>query len=146
MAARQAVLDRSKATGQRQRAAHTIGESAVAAAAAAESAAMPAGWRPSRFFGAWKREVDKTAGFDVYWSTMGHYEILTPKAKKRIVGTILRTTIASEAYDSDDFYEGVIASHNDYEAMQAYAAAYVDAFWQYYWTGHHNVTRTAGVE
>ena len=64
---------------------------------------------------------------------MGHYEILTPKAKKRIVGTILRTTIASEAYDSDDFYEGVIASHNDYEAMQAYAAAYVDAFWEYFW-------------
>ena len=145
MATTQLALGRRGATGQRQRAAHTIGESSVVAAAVAEAATMPAGWKPSRFFGAWKMEVNKKAGFDVYWSTMGHYEILTPKAKGRIIKTILRTTIASKAYDSDDFYEGVLASHDDYEAMQAYAAAFVDAFWQYYWTGRHNVTRTAGV-
>ena len=63
---------------------------------------------------------------------MGHYRIITPDIRKRIVDTILRTTIIT-AYDSDDFYEGVLASHNDYEAMQAYAAAYVDAFWEYFW-------------
>lgn len=46
------------------------------------------------------------------------------------VDSILRTTIASKAYDSDDFYEGVRASHNDYGTMQAYATAFVDAFWR----------------
>ena len=64
---------------------------------------------------------------------MGHYEALTPKARMRVIKTILRITIASEAYDSDDFYEGVLASHNDYGAMQAYVAAFVDAFWGDYW-------------
>ena len=132
MAARQAALGRSEAEGQRQRAAHTIGESTAAAAAAAESAAMPAGWKPSRYFEVWKKEATKTAGFDVYWSSMGHYRIITPDIRKRIVDTILRTTIMT-AYESDDFYEGVLASHNDYGAMQAYAAAFVDAFWGYFW-------------
>ena len=135
MATRQAVLGRSKAAGQRQRAAHTIDESTAAAAAAADAAAMPAGWAPSRFFGTWKKEVCKTAGFDVYWSSMGHYRVITPEIRGRIVDTILRTTIM-EGYKSDDFYEGVLASHGDYAAMQAYAAAFVDAFWKYFWTGH----------
>ena len=134
MAARQAVLGRSKAVGQRQRAAHTIDESTVAAAAAAGAAPMPAGWAPSRFFGAWKKEVARTAGFDVYWSSMGHYRVITPEIRGRIVDTILRTTIMA-GYKSDDFYEGVLASHDDYAAMQAYAAAFVDAFWGYFWEG-----------
>ena len=142
MAARQAVLGRGKAAGQRQRAAHTIDESTVAAAAAAEAAPMPSGWTPSRFFGAWKKEVAKTAGFDVYWSSMGHYRVITPEIRGRIVDTILRTTIM-EGYNSDDFYEGVLASHDDYDAMQAYAAAFVDAFWCDFWAGHRN-TRTGG--
>ena len=144
MAARQAVLGGSKTEGTRHRAAHTIAESAGAAAAAAEAATMPAGWRPSRFFGAWKKEVDETAGFEVYWSSMGHYRALTPKVKKKIIKTILRITIASGAYDSDDFYEGVIASHNDYEAMQAYAAAFVDAFWDDFWAGHRDARAGGG--
>ena len=109
MAARQATLGRSEAAGQRQRAAHTIGESTAAATAAAESAAMPAGWEPSRFFEEWKGEIAKRSGTMVYWSTMGHYEALTPKARMRVIKTILRITIASNAYESDDFYEGVLA-------------------------------------
>ena len=134
MAARQAVLGKYQTGGKRRRVHHTLAESAKAAAAAAAAAPMPAGWTPSRFFGAWRKEVDETAGFEVYWSSMGHYRALTPKVKKKIIKTILRITIASEAYDSDDFYEGVLASHNDYEAMQAYTAAFVDAFWKCFWT------------
>lgn len=64
---------------------------------------------------------------------MGHYRVLAPDDRQHVIDSILRTTIASKAYDSDDFYEGVIASHNDYGAMQAYAAAFVDAFWEYFW-------------
>ena len=143
MAARQAVLGRSKAGGTRQRAAHTIDESTAAAAAAAEAAAMPEGWKPTRFFGTWKKEVAKTAGFDVYWSSMGHYRVITPEIRGRIVDTILRTTIM-EGYKSDDFYEGVLASHDDYEAMQAYVAAFVDAFWDDFWAGHRNALTGGG--
>lgn len=135
MAARQAVLGRSKAVGQRQRAAHTIDESTVAAAAAAGAAPMPAGWMPSRFFGAWKKEVAKRSGFELFWSHMGYYKGFTPDARKRAIDSVLRAT-TTPAYKSDDFYEGVIASHNDYAAMQAYAAAFVDAFWDDFWKGH----------
>ena len=38
-----------------------------------------------------------------------------------------------EGYRSGDFYEGVLASHRDYAAMQAYAAALVGAFWDGFW-------------
>ena len=143
MAARQAVLGRSKAGRKRRRATPTVAESTAVAVAAADAAAMPAGWKPSRFFGAWKKEVAETAGFKLYWLSMGHYMILTPVDRKYVIDKILRITIASGAYESDDFYEGVIASHNDYEAMQAYVAAFVDAFWDDFWAGHRN-TRTSG--
>ena len=135
MAARQAVLDRKKAGNKaRRRADPTVSESAAVAIAAADAAAMPAGWKPSRFFGAWKKEVAETAGMDLVWSNMGHYAGFTPESLVEAVDSILRTTIASKAYDSDDFYEGVRASHNDYSAMQAYATAFVDAFWRDFWT------------
>ena len=134
MAARRAVLGRKKAGTRARRAHPTVAESAVVGIAAADAAAMPAGWTPSRFFGAWKKEVAKTAGFDLVWSDMGHYAGFTPESLEEAVDSVLRTTIASKAYDSDDFYEGVLASHNDYDAMQAYAAAFVDAFWRDFWT------------
>ena len=75
MAARQAVLGRSKAGRKRRRAAPTVSESTSVAVAAADAAAMPAGWTPSRFFGAWKKEVAETAGYKLYWLSMGHYMI-----------------------------------------------------------------------
>lgn len=134
MAAGRAVLYRKKAGTKVRRAHPTVAESAAVAMAAADAAAMPAGWTPSRFFGAWKKEVAKTAGFDLVWSDMGHYAGFTPESLDEAVDSVLRTTIASKAYDSDDFYEGVLASHNDYGAMQSYAAAFVDAFWRDFWT------------
>ena len=143
MAARQAVLGRSKAAGQRRRAAHTIAESSVVAVAAAEATAMPAGWAPSRFFGAWKKEVAKRSGFELFWSHMGYYKGFTPDARKRAIDSVLRAT-TTPAYKSDDFYEGVIASHNDYAAMQAYAAAFVDAFWDDFWARHRENRPEAG--
>ena len=136
MAARQEVLGRGGAGVEGRRAVPTITESAIVGIAAADAVAMPAGWRPSRFFGEWKREVARTAGFDLFWDNMGHYKGFTPEARKAAIDSILRTTIMSKAYDSEDFYEGVLASHNDYGAMQAYAAAFVDAFWRDFWTGH----------
>lgn len=135
MAARQSVLGGSKAAGQGRRATHTIAESAAVAAAAAESAAMPAGWKPSRFFGAWKKEVAKRSGFGLFWDNMGYYRGFTPDARKEAIDSVLRTTIM-RGYKSDDFYEGVLASHNDYEAMQSHAAAFVDAFWKDFWADH----------
>ena len=132
MAAQQAAIGGKQGGAQERRVAHTIGESMAAAAAVAEAAAMPAGWRPSRFFGAWKKVAARAAGSEVYWFTLGHYKILTPDARERIVDGILRTSIM-RGYRSDDFYEGVLASHGDYAAMQAYAAALVGAFWDDFW-------------
>ena len=128
MAARQAVLGRGRAGGGGRRAARTVAESTAAAVAAP----MPPGWTPSRFFGTWKKEVAETAGFKLYWLNMGYYMILAPDDRKRVIDRILRTTIM-DGYESDDFYEGVLASHGDYAAMQAYAAAFVDAFWADFW-------------
>ena len=133
MDARQAVPGGSGEAAKGRRTLPIVAESAAAAAAAAESAAMPAGWEPSRFFEAWKREVADMAGYKLCWLNMGHYRVLAPDDRQHVIDRILRTTIASKAYDSDDFCEGVIASHNDYEAMQAYAAAFVDAFWADFW-------------
>ena len=134
MADKQAVLRRKEGEKKGRRAYPTVVESAVVGIAAADAAAMPAGWEPSRFFEAWKKEVGKTAGMNLVWSNMGHYAGFTPDSLVEAVDSVLRTTIASKAYDSDDFYEGVRASHNDYGAMQAYATAFVDAFWRDFWT------------
>ena len=133
MAAWQAVLGGGGKTAKGRRALPTVAESAAVAEAVAEAAAMPAGWKPSRFFGAWKKEVADMAGYKLYWLYMGHCRVLAPDDRQHVIDSILRTTIASKAYDSDDFCEGVLASHNDYGAMQAYAAAFVDAFWADFW-------------
>ena len=96
MAARQAVLGRKK-VGTRARRAHpTVAESAAVAMAAADAAAMPAGWTPSRFFGAWKKEVAKTSGFDLVWSNMGHYAGFTPESLEEAVDSVLRTTVSDD--------------------------------------------------
>ena len=136
MAARQAVLGRHDAGKKKQRARPTVEESMAVSVAAANAAAMPAGWKPSRFFEAWKKKAAETAGNEICWFTMGHYMILTPNKKKYLINKISRITIASDAYDSDDFYEGVHASHNDYDAIQLYLAAFVDAFWKDFWAGY----------
>ena len=125
-----------------RRAAHTVAESAVVGIAAAEAAAMPDDWTPTRFFGAWKNEVAKRSGFELFWDNTGHCEGFTPEARREAIDSILRTTIM-RGYKSDDFYEGVLALHNDYAAMQAYAAAFVDAFWGDFWAGRRNA-RTGG--
>lgn len=134
MAAWQAVLGGSGEAAKGRRALPTVAESAAVAEAVAEAAAMPAGWKPSRFFEAWKRRVVNMAGFKIYWLNMGHYRILAPDDRQHVIDSILRTTIM-HAYKSSDFYKGVLASHNDYEAMQSYAAAFVDAFWADFWEG-----------
>ena len=143
MAAQQAALDGSKEGTRGQRASHTIAESSAVAVAAAESAAMPAGWRPSRFFASWKKEVAMRSGFDLFWDNMGYYEGFTPDARREAIGSVLRTTMVS-AYESDDFYEGVLASHGDYAAMWAYATAFVDAFWDDFWAGHREGRQDGG--
>ena len=135
MAARQAVLDGSKEGTRGRRASHTVAESSAVAVGAAESAAMPSGWRPSRFFASWKKEVAKRSGFELFWDNMGYYEGFTPDARREAIDSVLRTTIM-QGYRSDDFYEGVLASHGDYAAMWAYATAFVDAFWDDFWAGH----------
>ena len=145
MAAQQAVLGRKEGAKKASRADPTVAESAAVGIAAADAAAMPAGWTPSRFFGAWKKEVAETAGMDLVWGNMGHYAGFTPDSLVEAVDLILRTTIASKAYDSDDFYEGVRASHNDYGAMQAYATAFVDAFWRDFWTEYRKKYPEPGI-
>ena len=136
MAARQAVLGRHDAGKKKRRALPTVEESTAVSVAAADAAAMPAGWKPSRFFEAWKKKVAETAGGQICWFTMGHYMILTPDDRRYIIDKISRITIASGVYRTDDFYEGVYASHNDYGAMQLYLAVFVDTFWKDFWAGY----------
>lgn len=143
MAARQAVLGGIKAGDKGRRRPHTIAESAVVGVAAAEAAAMPEGWTPSPRFDAWKREVSGTAGINLFWDNIRYYKGFTPDARKEAIDSILRTTIMP-AYESDNFYEGVLASHDDYAAMQAYAAAFLDAFWEDFWAEHQAADREAG--
>ena len=144
MAAQQAAIGRKGEGEKERRVVHTVAESTAAGTAAADAAAMPAGWRPTRFFGKWKKLAARAAGFEVYWSTMGYYKILTPDTRKRIVDMVIRTTIM-KGYACDDFYKGVIASHSDYEAMQAYVGAFVDAFWADFWAQHDgDASLTAG--
>ena len=132
MASQQAAIE-GKVEGQKERrVVHTVAESTAAGTAAADAAAMPAGWRPTQFFGKWKKLAAEEAEFEVRRFTMGRYQVLTPDIRKRIVDMIIRTTIM-KGYACDDFYKGVLASHNDYEAMQAYVGAFVDAFWAYFW-------------
>ena len=133
MAARQAVLSRKEGEKKRRRAYPTVAESAVVGIAAADAAAMPAGWKPSRFFGAWKKEVGKTAGMNLVWSNMGHYAGFTPDSLVEAVDLILRITVI-RTYKSDDMHEVILASDNDGSAMRAYATAFVDAFWRDFWT------------
>ena len=133
MAARQEVLGKKKAGNKARRADPTVAESAVVGIAAADAAAMPAGWKPSRFFGAWKKEVAETAGMNLVWSNMGHYAGFTPDSLVEAVESILRTTVM-RAYKSDDIHEVILASDNDGGAMRAYATAFVDAFWRDFWT------------
>ena len=132
MTAQQAAIG-GKGEGEKERRVdHTIAESTAAGTAAADAAAMPAGWRPTRFFGKWKKLAARAAGFEVHWFTMGYYEVLTPDTREQIVDMVIRTTMM-EGYACDDFYKGVLASHNDHEAMQAYVGAFVDAFWADFW-------------
>ena len=133
MAAGRAVLYRKKAGTRARRAHPTVAESAAVGIAAADAAAMPAGWTPSRFFGAWKKEVAKTAGFDLVWSNMGHYAGFTPESLEEAVDSVLRTTVL-RAYKSGDINEMIRASDNDECAMQSYTTAFVDAFWRDFWT------------
>ena len=132
MAARQDAIGGKTGGAKERRIVHTIAESAAAGTAAAEAAAMPAGWKPSRFFGAWKKMAAKTTGLEIYWFTLGHCKALAPDAREQIVDSVLRITTA-DGCRPDDFYEGVLASHDDYAAMQAFAAALVDAFWGDFW-------------
>lgn len=83
-----------------------VAGSTAAVAAAAKAAPVPPGWTTGRLFGGWTKVAAKAADFEAYWSTMGHYETLTPETRERIVDAILRTTIV-EGYESGDFYEGV---------------------------------------
>ena len=135
MADRRAAHGRGREGRKGRRASPTVAESAAVAVAAAESAAMPAGCMPSRFFASWKGEVAKRSGFELFWDNMGYYEGFTPDALKEAIDSILRTSMV-RGYRTDDFYEGALASHGDYAAMQAYAAACVDAFWDDFWAGH----------
>lgn len=72
-------------------------------------------------------------GLQALLAQHGALQDLAPDDRQHVIDSILRTTIASNARDSDGFYEGAIAPRNDYGDVQAYAAAYVDAFWEDFW-------------
>ena len=67
---------------------------------------------------------------------------MSPRCTETI-DSVLRTTVML-VYKSDDFYEGVCASHNDHDAMRAYAEAFLDAFWESLWAGYRAGRLPAG--
>ena len=144
MADKQAVLSRKKGEKKRRRAYPTVAESAVVGIAAADAAAMPEGWTPSRFFGAWKKEVGKTAGMNLVWGNMEHYAGFTPDSLVEAVDLILRTTVI-RTYKPDDIHGVILASDNDSGAMRAHATALVDASWRDFWTVYHEKCTEPGM-
>ena len=89
------------------------------------------GWRPSRFFDAWKERVAETKG-DLILQYM-HYSRGMPDAiRLEAIDCILRSTMP-DVYVSDDRSEAFDAMDNDGDAMREYATRFFDEFWADYW-------------
>ena len=93
---------------------------------------MPgSGWKPSRFFDAWKRRVETAKGA-VLLQYMHYCRGMPANVRQEAVDFILRGTMP-RVYKSADRNEAFDAMNNDIDAMREYAAKFLDEFWAEYW-------------
>ena len=89
------------------------------------------GWKPSRFFEAWKERVVRTNGRLI--GQYAHYcRGMPPDIRKEAIDHIMRTSLPV-VYVSDDDEEATDAMYNDEPAIREYAARFLDEFWDDYW-------------
>ena len=94
-------------------------------------AAQGRGWKPSRFFDAWKESVRAAEG-GLVMQYMHYCRGMPADAKKRAVDYILRGTIPV-VYVSTNRSEAFDAMDNDADAAREYASRFLDKFWKEYW-------------
>ena len=99
---------------------------------AREASTMPAsGWKPSRFFDAWKEEVDTAKGWLVL-QYMHYCRGMPANIRQDAIDYVLRGTMP-RVYKPDDNSEAFDAMDNDIDAMREYAGQFIDEFWAEYW-------------
>ena len=86
---------------------------------------------PSRFFDEWKESVADMKG-ELIMQYMHFCRGMPARIRKSATEHILRCTIP-DVYVSDDRDEAFDAMDNDADAMQEYAARFLDEFWDDYW-------------
>ena len=95
------------------------------------STVQVSGWKPSRFFGAWKEEVDTAKGA-LLLQYMHYCRGMPADVRKDAIDFLLRGTMP-HVYKSADRSEAFDAMDNDIDAMREYAARFLDKFWTEYW-------------
>ena len=97
-----------------------------------EASTMPAsGWKPSRFFDAWKKKVEVAKGA-VLLQYMHYYRGMPANIRQEAIDFILRGTMP-RVYQSDNTQEAFDAMDNDIDAMREYVARFLDELWAEYW-------------
>ena len=108
------------------------GQQEVAHGSTCVSAVRRPGWKPSRFFEAWKEKVISTKGRGVAGHYMYYCRGMPADIRKEAIKYIMRTTLPL-VYVSDDRAEAFDAMDNDADAIREYAARFLDEFWDDYW-------------
>ena len=85
------------------------------------------GWKPSRFFEAWKEEVPTIKG-GLAMQCMRYYRGMPADVRQEAIDQVLRATMPY-VYVSADRREAFDAMDNDIGAMREYAARFFDEFW-----------------
>ena len=97
-----------------------------------EASTMPASdWKPSRFFDAWKEEVDTAKGWLVL-QYMHYCRGMPTNIRQDAIDYVLRGTMP-RVYRADDTSEAFDAMDNDIDEMREYAGQFIDEFWAEYW-------------
>ena len=86
------------------------------------------GWKPSRYFEEWKKEVGETRGY-LAMTYMQFCDGLPPDARKQAIESILRQTMPC-VYKSIPNNAAFAAMDNDIYAMWEYATRFFDEFWK----------------
>ena len=89
------------------------------------------GWKPSRFFEAWKEEVPTIKG-GLAMQYMHYCGGMPADVRRDAIDQVLRAT-TPYAYVSGDNGEAFDAMANDMDAMREHAARFLDEFWAEHW-------------
>ena len=88
------------------------------------------GWKPSRFFEAWKEDVPAIKGA-LAVQCMRYCRGMPADVRLEAIEQVLRATMPY-VYVSDDNSEAFVAMDNDGDAMRECATQFFDEFWNDY--------------